>query len=455
MKELDLGKGNIKKIMLTFCIPTIISMLINSIYNIVDQIFIGQGVGYLGNGATNVIFPLVVIATGFSLLIGNGTGAFMSLNLGEKDFKECKNGLGDSITVITIVSLLVGILTYIFLPQLVNLFGCTPDIYDYAIQYGRIISIGIPFMMISIALSDIIRVDGSPRYAMVATLSGAILNIILDPIFINKLNLKVEGAAYATLISQIISFIISIAYLFRIKSIKLELKDLKVSKSIFKIMSYGVSSFITQINIMVVMVLMNNLLTKYGALSIYGENIPISVYGIVMKASQIITSIIVGTCVGTAAIVGFNYGAGKFDRVREVFKLTIKVCITTGLIGTVMFELFPKQIISIFGTGNELYMDFAIKSMRICLALTVLNAFQIVSVILLQNLGRAKKSIMLSVIRQIVLLVPIAIGLGAVFGLFGVLFSAPVADALAFIISSCVFTYEYKNLEKTRADVNL
>lgn len=292
MKQLDLGKEKIGKLLVSFAIPCVISMLINSIYNIVDQIFIGQGVGYLGNAATNVIFPLVIISTAIGSLFGNGASANLSLRLGEGKKDEAKKSIGTTITVTIIVSIVFSILAYIFLPLLINFFGCTEKVYPYALEYGKITLIGIPFMIICTSLSAIIRADGSPKYSMVCLLVGAILNIILDPIFIFGFNMGVRGGALATIIGQIISCLIALLYIPKIKSIKLEKKDFIPNKSITKVLGYGVSSFVTQTIILVLFIFMNNIMTKYGAISEFGPDIPLSVYGVVSKINSIYVSAI-------------------------------------------------------------------------------------------------------------------------------------------------------------------
>lgn len=453
--KLDLGKDKISKLLLTFAIPCVISMLINSIYNIVDQIFIGHKIGYLGNGATNIIFPLVVISLAFSLLIGDGAGAFLSLNLGEKDYKEAKNGVGSAITLLSIITIILALTFSIFLSNFINLFGCTKEIYPYALNYGRIIVLGLPFSMMSTAITSIIRADGNPKYSMISLVSGALINIILDPIFIYIFNMGVTGAAIATVIGQLVSFTICIRYLFHFKNFKLELNDFKIDKSIKKVLSYGLSSFITQLTIVVVVITMNNLLKTTGKNSIYGANIPLTVFGIVQKVNSIFISIIVGISVGAQPIIGFNYGAKEFKRVKETFITTIKVCLIVGLIVTIAFQVFPKQITNIFGSESALYIKFSIKCFRIFLMMALLNAFQIASGIFFQALGKAKKSAFCSLSRQILLFLPSALILSKIAGLEGLLYAAPIADTLAFLITLALFINEYKHLSENRKAIDL
>lgn len=331
MKELDLGKERINKLILAFSIPCVISMLINSVYNIVDQIFIGKGVGTLGNGATNVIFPLVIVFNAFAGLIGNGAAANLSLKLGEKNQKEAAKGVGQAIIFTITISLLLGIVSFVALPKLIMLFGCTENVYNYALDYGRIICIGAPFMIIYSSLSNIIRADGSPKYSMIMLVVGAVINIILDPVFIFLFNLGVKGGAIATVIGQVISCFIALIYLKKFKSVKITKESLKIDKSIFKILGLGLSSFITQCTVLVLFVFMNNMMTRLGANSKFGSDIPLSVYGVISKINSIYISIVLGISIGAQPIIGFNYGAGKNKRVRETLRKVITINFIVGI----------------------------------------------------------------------------------------------------------------------------
>ncbi len=311
-EENILGKEKIGKLIRKFSVPCIISLLVNSLYNIVDQIFIGWGVGYLGNGATNIVFPLTMVCLAFALMFGDGTSAYLSLRLGEKKEKEAGKGVGNGIAISIIVAILLCAITLIFLPQLLNLFGCTEALRTYAIAYGYIIGIGLPFMMVGTTLNSIIRADGNPKYAMTSMVLGAVLNIILDPIFIFVFKMGVEGAAIATVISQIVTFAMNIIYIKKFKSVKIGKEEFKLKLNVLqKVSTLGISSFITQMSIVLVIAVENNLLGKYGANSKFGSEIPITVFGIVMKISQILNSIIIGIAAGSQPILGYNYGARK------------------------------------------------------------------------------------------------------------------------------------------------
>ena len=452
MKELDLGKDKINKLLLAFSIPCVISMLINSIYNIVDQIFIGKGVGTLGNGATNVIFPLVIIFNAIAGLIGNGAAANVSLKLGENKKDEVLKSVGESITLTVIVSIFFSILAYIFLPKLVYLFGCTENIYSYAIDYGRIIILGAPFMIIYSALSSIIRADGSPKYSMIMLVVGAIINCILDPIFIFTFDMGVKGGAIATVIGQFVSFVIAIFYLGRFKSIKLEKEYFKLDKYILKILSLGLSSFITQATILVLFVFMNNMLTKLGAFTKFGADIPLSVYGVISKVNSLYISTVLGISIGSQPIIGFNYGSGNELRVKDAIKKILICNFTIGIIFNLIFILFPKEIAGVFISKSDatyqLFIDFATLMCHSFLLVTCLNALEMTTSIVIQSLGNVVKSTAVTFIRQIILFIPISLLLAFIFdkGIYGVLYAGFIADILCFIITIFILRSEYKKL---------
>ena len=448
-EENILGYEKIGKLIRKFAIPCIISLLVNSLYNIVDQIFIGWGVGYLGNGATNVVFPLTMVCLAFALMFGDGGAAYLSLKLGEKKQKEAAKGVGNAITISVVVSILICVGYLIFLPQLLNLFGCTDNLREYALSYGEIIVLGLPFMMIGSTLNSIIRADGNPKYAMTSMVAGAILNVILDPIFIFLLNMGVEGAAIATVISQIVTFLINVFYIKKFKSIKIGKEEFKPQAQVMrKVSALGRSSFITQMSIVLVIAFENNLLGKYGAESKYGADIPITVLGIVMKISQILNSIIIGIAAGSQPILGYNYGAGKYDRVKKTLKYVLGLSVIISTIAFILFQTIPDKLISIFGSGNELYMEFACIAFRTYLMLVICNGVQIPSGIFFQAIGKSAKSAILSLSRQILFLIPAMVTFGSLFGLIGVLYAGPFADGLAFVISGILIIVEMKHLGK-------
>lgn len=449
-EENILGTEKIGKLIRKFSIPCIISLLVNSLYNMVDQIFIGWGVGYLGNGATNVVFPITMIALAIALMLGDGSSAYLSLKLGEKKKEEAKKGVGNGITLSVVASIVICAITLIFLPQLLNTFGCTDALRDYATKYGRIIAIGLPFMIIGSTLNSIIRADGSPKYAMVSMVSGAVLNIILDPIFIFVLDMGVEGAAIATILSQFITFVLNVLYIRKFKSIDLSKEMFKPKFSIArKVTVLGISSFITQMSFVFVVAVENNLLGKYGAQSKFGPEIPITVVGIVMKISQILNSIIIGITAGTQPIFGYNYGARKFDRVKEALKIVLKTSVIISTIAFILFQTIPDKLITIFGSGDKLYMEFACLTFRTYLMLCICNGIQIPTGIFFQAIGKSVKSAILSLSRQVAFLIPAMIVLSDMFGIMGILYAGPVADGFAFMLAVTLLVLQIRKLKNT------
>ena len=461
MKKVDLGKENINKLLISFAIPCVISMLINSVYNIVDQIFIGKGVGTLGNAATNVIFPLVIIFNAVAGLIGNGAAANLSLKLGEGKKEEGGKIVGNAVTVSIIFSIILSVIAYFFLPKLVYMFGCTENVYQYAVDYGKIIILGAPFMIIYSALSQLIRADGSPKYSMVLLVVGAILNIILDPIFIFTFNMGVKGGAIATVIGQIVSFAMAILYLKKVKSVKLEKESFKVDKSITRTLGLGLSSFITQSTVLALFVFMNNMMTKYGALTKYGADIPLSVYGVISKINSLYISTILGISIGAQPIIGFNYGAGNYERVKETLRKVLTINLVVGLIFNIIFYLFPKEIVSIFIANSDpnykLFLEFAVVICHSFLLVMGLNFLEMTTSITVQSLGNVKKATMVSFIRQIILFIPIACFMAIYLhkGIYGVLNAGPIADAITFFIALVIFYSEYRKLSIKEKPTNL
>ena len=448
------GKERLGKLIRKFSVPCIISLLVNSLYNIVDQIFIGWGVGYLGNGATSIVFPITVICLAFALMFGDGSSAFLSLKLGEKKKEEATKGVANGIISIIGISLTFCAVALIFMPLLVNLFGCTNDLRPYALDYGYAIALGIPFMMIGTTLNSIIRADGNPKFAMTSMVTGAIMNVILDPIFIFSLKMGVRGAAIATVISQMVTFIMNVLYIRKIKSIKLTKKNFNFDFSIArKVALLGISSFITQMSIVVVIAVENNLFAKYGAQSKFGPEIPITVFGIVMKISQILNSMIIGVATGAQPILGYNYGAGKYDRVKKCLKIVLTVGVTISTIAFILFQTIPDKLILLFGSGDANYIEFACIAFRTYLVLCILSGFQIPAGIFFQAIGKSIKSAIISLTRQILLLIPSMLILGHLFGIIGLLYSGPLADGIAFTIALIFIIIEVKKLGRNEQKI--
>ena len=439
----------IGRLIAKFAIPCVISLLVNSLYNIVDQIFIGWGVGYLGNGATNIVFPITIVALSLSLMIGDGGAAYLSLKLGEGDIESAKKGVGNAIVMVTVVSILLTAVFLIFINPILDLFGATDVLRPYALQYGTIIGIGLPFMMIPGALNSMIRADGSPKYAMFSMALGAVINTIFDPVFIFVFHMGVQGAAIATVMGQVASFIVSVIYLPRFKTLRFDAACFRLKpRTCGNIASFGVSSFITQFAITIVMALTNNLLAIYGAESVYGAEIPLTATGIVMKVNQILISILVGIAVGTQPIIGYNYGAKNFIRVKKALDIAFVISEIISILAFLIFQFTPMTIVSIFGSEEGLYNEFAVMAFRIFLLLCPLTGFQTVVSVYLQAVGKPVKSAILSLARQIIFFVPAALILPKFLGVTGVLWTGPVADGLAFLLSLGLLIYERSQLKE-------
>lgn len=430
-----------------YAVPCVISLLVNSLYNMVDQIFIGRGVGYLGNGATNIIYPLTVLVLSVALMLGDGGASFLSIRLGEGKKTEGAKGVGSTITFSVAAGILIAVIMAVFLEKLVYLFGCTETLYPYAMDYGKIIIIGLPFVLVGTVFTAIERADGSPKYSMLSLLVGAAANTILDPLFIFVFHWGVRGAAAATVIGQILTFLMGIFYIGKFRTIRLAREDFKIHFPLCrKVMGLGISSFITQMSIVIVMAVINNLLTRYGAESEYGSEIPIAVVGIVIKVNQLVIAATVGIASGAQPIIGFNYGAGHLKRVKRTFFYVVICAEILAVAAFLAYQCIPVTIISIFGKENGLYNEFAKLCFRIFLLATVLNGFQTVAALFMQSIGKAVRSAAISLSRQIVFLLPAEFILSARFGIKGVLWAGPVADTLAFLLAVGIVWYSRKDM---------
>ena len=449
MTQNPLGYEKLSKLLKKYAIPSIIAMLVSALYNIVDQIFIGQGVGYLGNAATNVSFPLVTICLAIALLVGVGSASGLSLALGAKDEKRAQSLVASAITMMVVLSGIYLILVLIFLDPLLFAFGATGQVLPYAKSYASITALGMPLLIMTNVLSNLIRADGSPKYSMQCMLIGAIVNTILDPIMIFIFKMGVAGAAIATVVGQACSFVMAVLYVKQFKHVKLHRSDFKFNMhNWLEIAELGMSSSLNQVAITFVQIVMNHSLVHYGSLSIYGPDIPLAACGIVMKTNSILLSVIIGLSQASQPIFGFNYGAKQFDRVKEAYLLASKCVLTVGAVGVVLFQIFPKQIISIFGSGDALYFDFAVKFMRIFLLMVLINGIQMISSTFFSAIGKPVIGSLLSLTRQVLFLIPLIILLPLYFGLDGILFSAPVADVAAFIVSFLYVKREFKLMDK-------
>ena len=439
----------IGRLIVKFAVPSVIALLVNSLYNIVDQIFIGWGVGYLGNGATNIVFPITIIALALSMMIGNGGAAYLSLKMGEGEVETAKKGVGNAVTLVTIVSILLAVIFLIWIDPILTLFGATDVLRPFALEYGFIIGAGLPFMMISAAINSMIRADGSPKYAMLSMVIGAIINVILDPVFIFVFQMGVKGAAIATIIGQVASFVVSVLYMPHFKSVQLHKSSFApCAKVSVNIVIFGLSSFITQFAITIVMALTNNLLAKYGAQSVYGAEIPLTATGIVMKVNQIMIAILLGIATGTQPIIGYNYGAKSYHRVKKALEISLIASEIVSVAAFLIFQFAPMSVVSLFGSEEGLYNEFAVKAFRIFLMLCPLTGFQTIAAVKMQVMGKPVKSAILSLARQIIFFVPTALILPIFLGVEGVLWTGPVADGLAFLLSLAFLLYERNHLKR-------
>lgn len=451
-----LGNEKISKLLLKFSIPCILSLLISSLYNIVDQIFIGNSeIGYLGNAATTIVFPITIISVAFAWCLGDGSAAFLSLCQGRKNTKDADKAIGNSILFSFVISIIFVILGFIFMDKLLYLFGASDASIGLARDYFTIILSAIPIYMLANTVNSIIRADGSPAYSMFSTLIGAILNIILDPIFIFGFKMGIKGAAWATIIGQFVSFIVSFIYFFRSKTFKLSLESFKMNFLIFgNVVKLGVSTFITQMSIVIISLVCNIMLAKYGAISKYGSDIPIAVIGICMKVFTIVINIVVGIILGAQPILGYNFGAKKYNRVKETLKIVMTCTIIIGIIATIIFELCPELVIRLFGTEDSLYMEFAVKTFRIFLMLVTFTCCIKVISIFFQAVGEPVKATIVSLARDIILFVPLVIILPKFFGIDGPLYAAPISDLFAIIVSITLVIYFFKGLSKEESKEN-
>ena len=453
-----LGEARIGKLMRQYAIPCIISLLVGALYNIVDQIFIANAsyLGSYGNAANTVVFPLTVIALAIAVMIGDGCCAFVSLSLGRKQPGTARKSVGNSIVMVIVSSLLLSGLYLFFSNQILAMFGGTvnAETFRHSKEYFFYITLGLPFYMFGQALNPIIRADGSPRFAMASTLAGAVVNIILDPIFIFTFRWGMMGAAVATVLGQIVTAVLAVWYILRMKLVKPGKSDIKPEGVVCrKTLMLGMTSFLSQISLVAAMAAINNMIRKYGALDpIFGQEqfaqIPMAVVGIVMKFFQIVISIVVGMAAGCIPVVGYNMGAGKRERVRDLFTRLLISEAAVGFAALLIVELLPGQLINIFGAANEsaYYTDFAVKAFRIYLCMMVFACVNKACFIFLQAMGKAVSSTVLSMIREIVFGVGFALLLPVFFGLDGVLYSMPLSDLLTFAIAVYLIVKTYKEL---------
>lgn len=449
-KEMNpLATQPVGKLMIKFAIPAILSGVISSLYNIVDQIFIGQSVGMLGNAATNVAFPLIIFCTGISLLLGIGTAANFSLSMGEGKQERAGNFAGTGISVLVLAGILIMIAGFIFMDPLIRMFGATADAYNYALQYVGITMFGLPFYVIACGGTHLIRADQSPKYAMVSIMAGAVLNLILDPLFIFGFDMGIAGAAYATVIGQVVSGVMTLGYFTRFKTVKITRKILRPQLGLLgHICALGIAPCVNQLSMMVVQIALNNVLTHYGSQSHYGPDIPLACVGVITKVNSILIMIMVGLAQGAQPIVGFNYGAKNYSRVKETLKKNIIAVVLISFVAFLSFQIFPVQITSIFGNGSKEYYDFASQYFRIFLLFTFINGLQPIAANFFTSIGKATKGLTVSVTRQLVFLLPLILILPMIFGIDGVLYAGPIADFVAFLLTIFFLAEQVRSMNK-------
>lgn len=451
-QENPLGYAPLGSLIRKFAIPSIIGMLVTAAYNITDQIFIGHMVGMLGNAATNVAFPTTMLLTAFAQLIGVGTAANFNINLGAKRKEEAEKFIGNSLMLMSLIGILYMAVVLLLKTPILILCGATDTVLPYAQAYLGITAIGIPFLLFSSAASVIIRADGSPSYSMFCTIVGAVLNVFLDWLFLFVFDWGIQGAAVATIIGQIVSFGLCIRYFPKFKTFPIRKDMLKLNGAyVGQIAKLGTGNFINHTIMMLVNIVLNNSLTYYGALSIYGSDIPLAVSGVAAKLNMIMISFVVGLAQGCQPILGFNIGAKQYDRVKDTYKKAVKIGLCFSITAFLLFQFFPRPIISIFGVGEELYFQFAERYLRIYLFMVFTFGMQPITVNYFTSIGSVKQGIFLSSSRQGFLLLPLLLLLPLKFGLNGVLFAGPIADGLAAILSIIMVAINFRSLTKQQA----
>lgn len=447
-REERLGKEKVGRLLVSYAVPSIISMLVGALYNIVDQLFIGQGIGMLGNAATNVAFPLTTLCTSMALLFGIGGASNFNLAMGAREKERAAKFAGNAITLLISAGIIICVIVRIFLKPLMMLFGATSDTLDYSLTYTGITSFGFPFLILTTGGNALIRADGSPKFSMFSSLIGAIINTILDPLFIFQFKMGIAGAAWATVIGQIVSGLLVLGYLIRFRTVHLSLKDfIPTPRRSLRIAALGTSNAFNQVAMMIVQIVMNNTMTYYGALSHYGSDIPLACSGIIAKVSMIFFSLIIGISQGTQPIIGFNYGAKQYSRVRQTYLLAISAASIISIVSFLAFQIFPRQIISLFGSGSPEYFEFAERYFRIFLFFTFLNFLQPISSNFFTSIGKAYKGVLLSLTRQVIFLLPLILILPMIFGLDGVMFAGPIADLAAALLAFFLVRKEFVKLK--------
>ena len=448
-RENKLGVLPIPQLIRQFAVPSIVAMLVGALYNIVDQFFIGRSIGELGNAATNVAFPLTTSCTAIALLIGIGGAASFNLSMGRKEHEKAVHYMGNAAVLLFGLGLILCVGTQIFLTPMLRFFGSPDSVLSYAIVYTRITSIGFPFLIFSNGGAHLVRADGTPQYAMICNLAGAGINTVLDPLFIFGFQMGMAGAAFATIIGQIAAAGMVFRYLYHCKTVTLHRAHLIVHiENALQIMSLGLSSFFNQIAMMVVQIVLNNSLTYYGSRSIYGESVPLACAGIISKVAMLYFSVVIGLAQGLQPIASFNYGAKQYDRVKYAYGLTVRYAVSVSACAFVLFQLFPRQIISVFGDGSEEYFLFAVRYFRIFLFATFLNGVQPVTATFFTAIGKPIKGVFLSLTRQILFLLPLIVIFPLFLGIDGIMYAGPIADLVAGAVAIGMMVLEMRQITR-------
>lgn len=443
-----LGIQPIGPLLVKFAVPTIVSTLLGSLYNMVDQMFIGNRVGYLGNAATTVAYPLTILCGALCLLISNGSAISFNILNGKKQQKDAMHFAGNGLLLLMAEGIALALIVGLFTPQFVYFFGATEDVSPYALQYMRIIAIGIPFLTITNGGSLLVRSDGSPRYALVCSLSGVIVNFILDYLFLYPLNMGIRGAALATVIGQIISAVLVVSYMFHFRTGHFRNEDFKVNlQNLKQIVSLGAAASLNQAAMLVMNLVLNSSLRHYGSLSVYGGSEALAAAGVVTKINFLFYSTIIGCSIGGAPIIGFNYGAKKYDRVMQTYYLILRYALIVGAMETACFWLFPWQILRLFGSGQAGYAEFALRYMHVFMLLVILAGIPPISMNVMSAIGKAKRGVMISLSKQLVLIIFLLL-LPRLWGIHGVLYAGPVADICAAIGSFLVLRPEFARMRE-------
>jgi len=441
-----LGVQPVNRLLSQFAIPSIIAMLVGALYNIVDQFFIGQRVGELGNAATNIAFPLSTSCLALALLIGIGGSSAFNLAMGSGHEKKAVNIMGNAVVLLAGSGLVLSIITLLFLKPFLLFFGSPKAVLPYAMEYTKITAFGFPFLLLSTGGGHLIRADGRPRITMLCNLVGAVLNTILDALFVFGLNLGMSGAALATIIGQIVSGALAIGYLMHGKTVTIRRENLRIKwENVTRIASLGMAPCSNQVAMMVVQIIMNQSLKHYGSHSIYGENIPIACAGIITKVNMIFMSFVIGLSQGLQPIASFNYGAGKKGRVKEAYIKAVSIGAVLAVIAFFMFQFFPRQIISIFGDGSELYYQFAIRYFHVFLFFTFVNFMQPITSNFFTAIGKPKVGSFLALTRQILFLLPLILLFPLFLEIDGIMYAGPVADCLAAVVCFIMVYRELRN----------